>query len=140
MTPHQVDLVQTSFEKVAPHTELAAKMFYGRLFEIAPQVKPMFKNDMTEQGRKLMTALALVVNGLTNLDAVVPVAKKLAVGHLSYGVKADHYQPVGEALLWTLEQALGKDFDGETKEAWTSAYTTLAQVMISEAYGQPVAS
>ncbi len=139
MTPNQIDLVQTSFEKVAPNAKLAAHMFYGRLFEIAPSVKPMFKGDMTEQGRKLMSALTLVVNGLTNLDAVVPVAKSLATKHVSYGVTAAHYQPVGEALIWTLEQALGDDLSKDAREAWLAAYTLLAQVMITEAYGEAAA-
>lgn len=138
MTPNQIDLIQASFEKVAPNAELAARMFYGRLFEIAPSVKPMFKGDMTEQGRKLMSALTLVVNGLTNLDTVVPVAKALATKHVSYGVTAAHYQPVGEALIWTLEQALGDDLSKDAREAWLAAYTLLAQVMISEAYGETV--
>lgn len=139
MTPSQIDLVQTSFAKAAPHAEAAAAMFYARLFDIAPQVKPLFKGDMKEQGRKLMTTLAAVVNGLDDLGAVVPAAKALAVKHVSYGVKADHYQPVGEALVWTLQQALGDEFTPETRDAWIAAYTTLSGIMIAEAYGEPVA-
>ena len=79
MTPHQVDLVQSSFAKVAPIADAAAAMFYGRLFEIAPEVKPLFHGDMAEQRRKLMTTLGVVVNGLKNLDAVLPAARTLAV-------------------------------------------------------------
>ncbi len=134
MTPSQIDLVQTSFAKVAPIAETAASLFYGRLFEIAPEVKPLFKGDMKEQGRKLMTTLAVVVNGLKNLEAVVPAAKALAVKHVSYGVTADHYAPVGAALVWTLEQGLGDDFTPETRDAWIAAYTLLSGVMIDEAY------
>jgi hemoglobin-like flavoprotein len=134
VTPSQIDLVQTSFAKVAPIAETAASLFYGRLFEIAPEVKPLFKGDMKEQGRKLMTTLAVVVNGLKNLDAVVPAAKSLAVKHVSYGVTADHYAPVGAALVWTLEQGLGDDFTPETRDAWIAAYTLLSGVMIDEAY------
>lgn len=135
MTPSQVDLVQATFSKVAPISETAATMFYGRLFEIAPHVRPLFKGDMKEQGRKLMGTLAFVVNGLSNLDIVVPAAKSLATKHVGYGVTADHYKPVGEALIWTLEQALADEFTAETKAAWVAAYTTLSQVMIAEAYG-----
>ena len=97
MTPHQVDLVQSSFAKVAPIAHAAAAMFYGRLFEISPEVKPLFHGDMVEQRRKLMTTLGVVVNGLKNLDAVLPAARALAVKHVAYGVKAAHYAPVGEA-------------------------------------------
>jgi nitric oxide dioxygenase len=139
MTLDQIDLIQASFEKVAPHAETAASMFYGRLFEIAPIVKPLFKGDMKEQGRKLMATLGVVVGSLNNLDAIVPVAKSLALKHVSYGVKADHYQPVGEALIWTLQEALGEGFNDDTRGAWLAAYTILSRVMIEEAYGPAAA-
>ena len=139
MTPQQIQLVQSSFKQVAPHAMQAAAMFYGRLFDVAPEVRPMFKGDLTEQGRKLMSVLAVVVNGLTDLDKVVPAARSLAVKHVAYGVEARHYQPVGEALVWTLQTALGDRFDPPTRDAWVAAYATLSGVMIAEAYG-PVAA
>ena len=139
MTPEQVTLVQQSFSKVAPIADQAAVLFYDRLFEVAPEVKPMFPSDMTEQRKKLMTTLAVVVNGLTNLEAVLPAASGLAKKHVNYGVKADHYAPVGAALLWTLEQGLGPDWTPHVKKAWTDAYTTLSQYMIGEAYGRAAA-
>ena len=119
--------------------DVAAGLFYGRLFEIAPETKPLFHGDMTEQGRKLMTTLAVVVNGLKNLDAVLPAAKALAVRHVGYGVKAAHYKPVGEALIWTLATGLGPDFTPDVKESWLAAYGALSGVMIAEAYGETAA-
>lgn len=135
MTPGQVDLVQQSFSKVAPISEQAAQLFYGRLFEIAPEVKPMFPGDMTEQRKKLMATLAVVVGGLTKLETILPAASALAKKHVGYGVTAAHYTPVGAALLWTLEKGLGPDWTPEVATAWTTAYTTLSGYMISEAYG-----
>lgn len=134
MTPSQIDLVQSSFAKVVPIAETAASLFYGRLFEIAPEVKPLFRGDMKEQGRKLMTTLAVVVNGLKAPDTILPAAKALAVKHVGYGVTAEHYAPVGAALIWTLEQGLGDGFTPETRDAWLAAYTLLSGVMIEEAY------
>ncbi|MBA4791039.1 MAG: hemin receptor [Rhizobiales bacterium] len=133
MLPSQVELIQSSFAKVAPISEAAAGLFYGRLFEIAPEVKPLFKGDMSEQGRKLMATLAVVVKGLSNLDAVVPAAQVLAKRHVAYGVTEAHYAPVGAALLWTLEQGLGDAFTPEVKAAWAEAYGLLASVMIAAA-------
>ncbi|OYX70226.1 MAG: hemin receptor [Rhizobiales bacterium 32-66-11] len=133
MTPAQIDLIQSSFAKVAPISHQAAALFYARLFETTPQVQPLFKGDMTEQGRKLMATLAIVVKGLTNLEAVVPAAQALAKRHVAYGVKAEHYPPVGAALLWTLEQGLGPDFTPEVKDAWAEAYGLLSSVMIAAA-------
>ena len=140
MTPEQVDLVQQSFAKVAPVSEQAAVMFYDRLFEVAPQVKAMFPSDMTEQRKKLMATLAVVVNGLGNLAAVLPAASALAKRHVAYGAKPEHYPVVGGALLWTLEKGLGAAWTPDVAAAWTAAYGTLSGYMISEAYGRAQAA
>lgn len=140
MTPDQIQLVQTSFAKVVLIAEEAAELFYGRLFEIAPDVKPLFTSDQKQQGRKLMTTLGVVVNGLSDLDSVLPAAKDLAGRHVDYGVTREHYAPVGEALLWTLEKGLGDAFTDDTKVAWTAAYTTLSSVMIDAAYSNAEAA
>ena len=137
MTAEKIQLVQSSFAKVKPIADQAAAIFYARLFEIAPQVKPMFKGDMVEQGRKLMAMLNTVVNGLTNLDSIVPAAQSMAKRHVDYGVRPEHYAFVGEALLDTLAKGLGADFTPATKQAWTDAYGLLSGVMIAAAY--PVA-
>ena len=140
MTPDQVTLVQESFAKVAPISETAAVLFYDRLFEVAPSVKAMFPADMTEQRRKLMATLAAVVNGLGDLNSILPAASALAKRHVSYGAKAEHYPVVGAALLWTLEKGLGDGWTPQIAEAWTTAYGTLSGYMISEAYGRPQAA
>jgi hemoglobin-like flavoprotein len=140
MTPDQVKLVQQSFAKVAPISETAAVLFYDRLFEIAPQVRAMFPADMTEQRKKLMAMLAAVVNGLANLESILPAASALAKRHVAYGAKAEHYPVVGSALLWTLEKGLGEAWTPELADAWTAAYGTLSGFMIAEAYGRPQAA
>ena len=140
MTPEQVQLVQQSFSKVAPIADQAALMFYDRLFEVAPQVKAMFPADMTEQRKKLMATLAIVVNGLSNLESILPAASALATRHVAYGAKAEHYPVVGSALLWTLEKGLGEAWTADVAGAWTAAYGTLSRFMISEAYGRPQAA
>jgi hemoglobin-like flavoprotein len=140
MTPDQVKAIQDSFAKVAPISEQAAALFYGRLFEIAPAVKPLFHGDMKEQGRKLMATLTVVVNGLSNLPAILPAASALAKRHVQYGVTADDYAPVGEALLWTLERGLGAQWNTELAAAWAAAYGVLSDFMIGEAYGRSAAA
>jgi nitric oxide dioxygenase len=140
MTPEQVKSIQESFAKVAPIADTAATLFYDRLFEIAPEVKALFRNDMAEQGRKLMKTLTVVVNGLGNLQTILPAASALAKNHVAYGVKPLHYAPVGEALLWTLQRGLGPDWTPELEGAWSAAYSTLANFMIAEAYGRQAAA
>ena len=135
MTPEQVKLVQESFSKVAPIADQAAALFYDRLFMMAPQVRALFPDDMTEQRRKLMATLTAVVNGLANLEAILPAASTLAKRHVDYGAEPAHYQVVGAALLWTLERGLGSAWSPALAQAWTAAYTTLSEFMIGEAYG-----
>src|SRR6266852_2323262 len=134
MNSDQVSLIQHSFAKIRPITEEAAALFYGRLFEIAPKVKPLFHGDIADQGRKLMATLAVVVNGLTDLESILPAASALAKKHVAYGVRAEHYGPVGVALLWTLERGLAAEWTSDLAAAWTEAYTMLSEYMIDEAY------
>lgn len=133
MTPAQVSLVQESFKKVQPIAQQAADLFYNRLFEIAPQVRPLFPADLKEQKRKLMAMLATAVTNLHRVDKIVPAVQDLGRRHAGYGVTAEHYKPVGEALIWTLQQGLGKDFTPALQSAWVEAYTTLAGVMMAAA-------
>src|SRR5215467_10244788 len=137
MNPSQVKLVQESFAKVAPISEKAAVIFYDRLFEVAPSVKAMFPADLTEQRKKLMATLAVVVGGLSNLNSILPAASALAKRHVAYGAKPEHYPVVGSALLWTLEKGLGNSWTPEVASAWTAAYSALSDFMITEAYGRP---
>lgn len=129
MTSEQKVLVQSTFAKVAPIADTAAAMFYARLFELDPSLRPLFTTDLTEQGRKLMQMLAVAVNGLDRLDELVPAVRQLGIRHARYGVKDQHYDIVAEALLWTLERGLGSDFTPAVKDAWTTVYGVLAATM-----------
>lgn len=134
MTPEQIEMVSKSWKQVLPISEQAAELFYGRLFELDPELKPMFKGDMTEQGRKLMSMINTAVNNISNVEKIIPALQDLGKRHVHYGVTDKHYATVAGALLWTLEQGLGKDiFTEDLKEAWTLTYTTLANVMIEAA-------
>jgi hemoglobin-like flavoprotein len=129
VTPQQIHIVQASFQKVAPIAELAADLFYARLFELDPSLKPLFKTDMKRQGMTLMTMLGSAVHGLANPEALVPVLRSLGRRHVSYGVQDKHYDTVGRAFLDTLANAFGDEFNAETREAWTSAYALMAALM-----------
>jgi hemoglobin-like flavoprotein len=137
MTPVQIQRVQASFAKVLPIAEPAAAIFYARLFELAPEVRALFKGDMVEQGRKLMAMLRTVVSLLDKPDVLVPAAQRLAERHVEYGAKPAHYAVVGEALIDTLAKGLGNDFTPETREAWLAAYGLLSSVMIDAAAALP---
>ena len=114
-------------------SEVAAELFYNKLFELDPALKPLFKGNMKEQGTKLMATLKLAVKGLDDLDKLVPVVQDLGRRHKGYGVAPAHYATVAEALLWTLGQGLAEAFTPEVEEAWTAVYTVLAETMIAAA-------
>ena len=133
MTPKQISLVQETWAKVKPIAPQAADIFYNTLFEMDPSLKPLFKNDMTEQGNKLMTMLDTAVKLLNSPDKLIPAVEKLGVRHVDYGVTAAHYDTVGAALLKTLAAGLGDAFTPTVKKAWTAVYTVLATTMIAAA-------
>jgi hemoglobin-like flavoprotein len=129
MTPEEVALVQESWKKVVPIKETAADLFYGKLFEIDPSLRALFKTNLKDQGAKLMSMINVAVNGLSRLESIVPAVQDLGRRHGSYGVKDEHYGTVATALVWTLEQGLGPDFTPLVKGAWVKAYTVLANTM-----------
>jgi hemoglobin-like flavoprotein len=129
MTPEQITLVQTSWEKVKPISDKAAELFYGKLFELDPELKDMFKGDMAEQGRKLMMMINTAVNALNNIEGIVPAVQDLGKRHAGYGVQDKDYDTVAAALLWTLEAGLGDEFTPDVKGAWTDTYVLLATTM-----------
>lgn len=129
MTPEQKLLVQASFEKVLLISDVAAELFYNRLFELDPSLKQLFQGNMKEQGQKLMLMLRVAVKGLDHLDDIIPAVQQLGRRHINYGVRDTHYYTVGAALIWTLEQGLGADFTPAVRAAWIEVYTMLSAVM-----------
>ena len=129
ITPQQKELVQKTWVMVVPIADTAAELFYGRLFELEPEYRKMFKNDMTEQGKKLMKTINIAVEALDDVEPLVPVLKQMGADHAGYGVQERDYNVVGAALLWTLEKGLGDAFTDEVRNAWGAVYELLASVM-----------
>lgn len=137
MTPARIQVVRDSWARVLPIRQQAASLFYERLFVLAPEVRPMFKRDKVEQGSKLMAALNTLVLSLGRMEQMLPMARELAIRHVAWGVQPDHYEQVGQALLWTLRQGLGEAATPEVMAAWSEAYGELAAAMKAAAYPQP---
>ena len=134
MTPRQVEMIRTSWTAVEPIADIAATLFYDRLFEGDPAIRRMFRStDMAAQKKNLMQTLTVVVKSLDRLEQLVPAVQALGRRHGGYGVRPEHYDRVGEALLWTLGQGLGDAFTPELRDAWAEAYSILATVMIDAA-------
>lgn len=130
MSPEQIALVQDGFSKVIAIRDTVAELFYARLFDLDPSLRRLFQHDMKRQGRKLMAAIATVVEGLNDLESILPMVRNLGQRHAGYGVCPRHYETVGAALLWTLEQGLRDDFTDDARRAWTAAYRLLSSNMI----------
>ena len=132
LTQKQIHLVQHSFSLVEPIAEKAAEIFYDALFRIDPSLKLLFRNDMKVQGNKLMTMLKAAVDGLDDLEALVPALQLLAQRHNAYGTKKSHFTPVGNALLHTLKIGLGDAFTDEVRQAWVSVIHVISDTMKPE--------
>jgi hemoglobin-like flavoprotein len=130
MDSQQLALVKTTWQQVIPIADTAADIFYTKLFELDGSLRAMFPSDLTEQKKKLMQTLTLVITSIDDLPAVMPAVQALGRKHVGYGVKPAHYQTVGAALLATLAVGLGDAFTPEVKAAWTAVYGTLSTAMI----------
>jgi len=133
MSEAQRRLVQESFARLAPEADALAASFYARLFEIAPEVKPLFKGDMEAQGKKLTRTLGLAISESRRVAQVVPVLEELGRRHVGYGALQAHYPIVGEALLWAIERQLGPACTPEILAAWAALYGRLSQIMLRAA-------
>ena len=131
MTPKQIELVEDSWDFAITNTEGAGMIFYSRLFEIAPELKPLFKESQEAQAQKLVSLISFAVSKLNTIGEIVDDVKSLGKRHKKYNVKPEHYAIVAEALLWTLEKALQKRWNKEMKEAWVTVYTLLSTTMIA---------
>jgi hemoglobin-like flavoprotein len=133
MTKRQIELVRESFEVIRGNSGPVAMLFYGRLFDLDPKLRQLFKTEMREQSRKLMDMLTSIVEHLDSLERVRPQLRELGNKHVGYGVRPEHYETVGSALLWAFGQALGREFQPEVRAAWLTAIHTISREMLSGA-------
>ncbi len=133
MTPDQIHQLRRSFAKLEPHATVAALAFYRRLFELAPQVRPLFKTDIESQSAKLMDMLALAVSLTDRPASMEGELRDLGARHVDYGTKDEHYAVVGAALLDMLAETLGDDFTPATRAAWIEFFGLISQKMLEGA-------
>jgi hemoglobin-like flavoprotein len=133
LTSKQKRLVQQSFESIKDYSTSLTKLFYGRLFEIRPEIRPMFKISLDDQSRKLLDMLVVIIEALDDFEALRPRLVELGRKHVQYGVKPEHYDLVRTSLVWAIGQALELEFDAETKAAWNQMLTVVAETMLEGA-------
>jgi len=129
-TPERIALIRDSFHQLAPEQEAASQLFYQRLFEIAPDLRTLFRGEIESQGMRFMTTLGVILDHIDNAAALRPHMERLAKGHAALGVKPEHFVPMGEALVRTMEETLGDRFPPGARAAWEDAYSHIAGLMI----------
>ena len=133
LTTAQIDLIRESFRRLQPDVETASGLLYERLFEIAPELRAMFRSDMAEQGMQFMSTLGVILQHLDDPETLRPHLEHLAQGHAAYGVKAEHFEPMGQALIWSMRKTMGENFPEGAAAAWKAAYELLAREMVEMA-------
>ncbi|MEM7132374.1 MAG: globin family protein [Chloroflexota bacterium] len=129
LSSEQKQLVQQSFAQILPIAEQVSALFYDRLFQLDPDLRPLFQSDIEEQQKKFIETLEIAVQALNNLQVLVPVLQRLAIRHVDYGARNEHYDTVGNALIWALEQGLGDHFTEEVRDSWSAVYDLISSVM-----------
>jgi hemoglobin-like flavoprotein len=133
LTQNEIQTVKADWQSVLPKASAAATLFYDRVFELDPDLRGLFKPDLSEQKKKLVLMLGAAVHGLDDLPTLVPVVQALGRRHAGYGVQPQHYATVGSALIWTLTKGLGDGFDADHQAAWLKVYDLLAKTMMAAA-------
>ncbi len=131
VTKQQVKIVQETWSMITPVSQKMGEEFYTHLFEKAPQLKPLFKSDPKDQAMKLMFMISYLVHRLENIDEMKEEVIKLANRHKDYGTEFSHYKIIGENLLWSLKNNLGKAWNTETEQAWEATYNLISELMIN---------
>jgi hemoglobin-like flavoprotein len=129
MNADELSLIRATFARLKRNKTNFGRLFYDRLFAIAPDARPLFKGNLDAQVHKLMDSLAIIIGSADNGPTLASILQNLAVRHVTYGVRSKHYDKLGEALLWTLQQELGDDFTPKVRDAWASLYVSVATAM-----------
>ncbi len=135
-----IDLLESSFGLIAPKADELVDIFYNRLFEDHPEVRPIFPDAMEEQKKHLATALATIVQHLRQPDKLSAYLKELGLRHTRYGVQREHYPVVGQTLLAALAQVAGDAWNAELQQAWSDAYGAIQSIIYDALDGQGVAA
>jgi hemoglobin-like flavoprotein len=129
MTPRQLQLIRETFPELREVAAPLTQLFYGRMFEIAPSTRAIFKSDIRVQGRKFTDMIETLVHGLDEFDGFLPVLRAMGQRHVAYGVRPGDYAALSDAFLWSVSQVLGEAFSAEVREAWAALLDNVSTVM-----------
>ena len=130
MSSRDTLIIKNSWSYVITQPDIAGELFYQKLFELNPSLESMFHVDLEQQAKKLIDMITYMVMNLQTMVDIQADIEALAIRHVHYGTEPRHYQTVGKALIWVLENCLGEVWNEETSKAWTDLYTLWANAMI----------
>ncbi|MEL7005751.1 MAG: globin domain-containing protein [Bacteroidota bacterium] len=133
MKKEEIELMKSSWGWVLQNKADAGKLFYENLFKVAPTVRPLFDNDISNQATKLVSTVTFVVQHLNDFSLIKEQIRELGRKHKGYGAKPEYYPIVAEQLIYTIKQGMGDRFTPETEAAWNKGLSTIAQSMIEAA-------
>lgn len=131
LSPSEIALLRASYARVSEDAETASIAFYDKLFKLAPEVRPYFRDDIADQGMRFFSAMKVILDRLEDPKSLHESLQRLAAGHAALGIHAEHFEPMGKALIATMQDSLGPDLTPETEAAWEKAYNQIAEAMIS---------
>ena len=132
--PLDVELLERSFDLIAPRGQELVDRFYRRLFETAPSTKSLFERvDMDTQKSSLLAILITLRESLRDLSVIAPDLEELGARHVDYGTRPEHYPVVGSVLLETMAEMGGSAWKPEYTSAWAEAYQVVQDVMLKGA-------
>ena len=131
ITADERGLILDSIESLREYREPFALLFYGKLFELDPGARRLFHVDLAVQGRKVMDMLSSVAESLNDFGPMRGQLAELGRQHAEYGVQPEQYDTLSRALLWSLSQALGANFDPAVRDAWSKALAAICAAMQS---------
>lgn len=129
LTAGERDLIRESYGRLLPRLPEASVSFYETLFDLAPGLRSLFRDDLAGQGMRFMSAIGVIVGHLGNPEALEARFRALGASHAAFGLGEADYRAMEEALFITLREALGPDFTRETQAAWRRVFRHMTETM-----------
>jgi hemoglobin-like flavoprotein len=137
LSPREIELIRESHARLLPEAQRVSEEFYKDLFSREPEIKGLFREDLSEQGMRFMSAIHVIVDNLHDMEAMDAQIERLAAGHAALHIKPLWYRHMQEALIDTFAAALGERFTNEIELAWRSAFSQICDRMAEKAGQKP---
>ena len=133
LTKEQIELVKTTVPVLREHGVALISHFYKRMLSHNPELMQVFNMGHQRAGfqqQALAGSVLAYAENIENLKPLLGAVAHIANKHVSVGIRAEHYPIVGKHLIASIKDVLGEAATPELIDAWTAAYTRLADILI----------